>query len=305
MKIDTIGVPLWEGSAFPGPEEAPKVLINAGICQQMLKSGHSCGTCEILSPPHISEFNKNDTLFYAPAVIECCKALQNKVAHSISNGGFPLILGGDHSLAIGSISGVNQYIPAKDLTVIWLDAHTDINTDISSESHHIHGMPVAACLGEGDSRLIDGFGREQKKILPGNLFYIGARSIDAGERAILKKYNIKVYTAEEISKKGIEKVVINVLSQISTPWVHVSFDVDFIDANQFSATGLPVPQGPSIQDTVICLKKILSCGKISSMDFAEYNPKLDFDGQGLKVCVSLLGHCFEALNNKLQREVYR
>ena len=303
MEIDVIGVPLWEGSGRPGPQDGPAALIADGLLQSIVRQGHHCSSWAVMSDPADSQLDENDLLYYAPTVLECCKGLEEHVSRSLDAGSFPLVLGGDHALAIGSIAGVNHHIPAEDLTVIWVDAHTDINTDASSDSHHIHGMPVAACLGLGDDRLIDGFGRERVKLLPQNLFYIGARSVDDGEWEILKEHNIRVFTMEEVKERGMTAVVADVLSQIKTPWVHLSFDVDFMDAGEFSATGLPIPDGPSIADTRLCLTTLLSCGKISSMDFVEYNPRWDEEDQGLHVCSDLLEHCLGALNNEHQHTV--
>ena len=305
MDIDVIGVPLWEGSGRPGPQDGPAALIADGLLNNIVRQGHRCRSWEVLPTPPPTHRDESDLLYYAPTVVECCKQLEESVDRSLTEGGFPLILGGDHALAIGSIAGINHHIPAEDLTVIWVDAHTDINTDTSSDSHHIHGMPVSACMGEGDPRLIDQFGKERQKLLPQNLYYIGARSVDDGEWEILKDHNIRVYTMEEVKERGIAAVVAEVLSQIKTPWVHVSFDVDFMDADEFSATGLPIPDGPSVNDTRFCLTTLLACGKISSMDFVEYNPRWDHQNQGLQVCSGLLEDCLGALNQPEQRAVHQ
>ena len=303
MEIDVIGVPLWEGSGRIGPQTGPAVLIADGLEERIARQGHHCHSCEVMADPTPSDLDEADLLYYAPTVMECCKELEKRVDRSLTQGGFPLVVGGDHALAIGSLSGVNHHIPAEDLTVIWVDAHTDINTDTSSDSHHIHGMPVAACLGLGDDRLIDGFGKDRIKILPQNLFYIGARSVDDGEWEILKEHNIRVYTMEEVKERGMSAVVNEIVSNLKTPWLHVSFDVDFMDADEFSATGLPIPDGPSVDDTRLCLTTLLSCGKVSSMDFVEYNPRWDREDKGLKVCSGLMEDCLKALNNETQHPV--
>ena len=303
MDIDVIGVPLWEGSGRPGPQDGPAALIADGPLHNLVQKGHRCNSWEVLPAPADAQLDEADLLYYAPAVMESCKVLEERVDRSLAAGNFPLVLGGDHALAIGSLAGVNHHIPAEDLTVIWVDAHTDINTDASSDSHHIHGMPVAACLGLGDDRLIDGFGKDRVKLLPQNLYYIGARSVDDGEWEILKEHNIRVYTMEEVRERGMDVIVRELLSQIKTPWVHVSFDVDFMDADAFSATGLPIPDGPSIADTKLCLTALLGCGKVSSMDFVEYNPRWDYQNQGLRVCSDLLEDCLGALNNEHQHPV--
>ena len=215
------------------------------------------------------------------------------MASAYEEGCFPLVLGGDHALGIGSVSGVNHAIPAEDLTVIWVDAHTDINTNEVSDSHHIHGMPLAALLGLGSRELIDGFGKEEAKILPQNLFYIGARSVDDPEWTIIKEQGIRVFTMEEVKEKGMEVCCEELLSLVKTSHIHLSFDVDFMDAAEYHATGLPIPDGPSIADTHQCLSLLLNSGKVRSMDFVEYSPKNDTDKSGLRTCMDLLKTVFE------------
>lgn len=296
MEIDVIGVPLWQGCGRPGPEEGPGPLMENGLKELIEKNGHRAGSWTMLPQPPQSPCEDEGGLSYAPSVLDCCRRLEAAVDRSLAAGHFPLVLGGDHALAIGSIAGLNRHIPADDLTVIWVDAHTDINTAASSDSHHIHGMPVSACLGEGDPRLVDGFGRERQKLHPRNLFYIGARSVDDPEWDILRAHNIRVYTMEEVRERGMDAVVREILDQIKTPRLHVSFDVDFMDAAEFSATGLPIPDGPSVADTHLCLGRLLSCGRVCSMDFVEYSPSRDNgERSGLKVCMELLDTCLKSL----------
>ena len=176
-----------------------------------------------------------------------------------------------------------------------MDAHTDINTHESSESHHIHGMPLSACLGLGSRKLMDGFGREAIKVLPENLFYIGTRSVDPAEWAILQKQGIRCFSMEEVRERGINACTQELLSLVKTPCIHLSFDVDFLDSGAFCATGLPIPDGPSVADAHQCLSLILDSGKVRSMDFVEYSPKNDDDQSGLRVCMDLLKTCFAHL----------
>ena len=138
--------------------------------------------------------------------------------------------------------------PADQLSVIWIDAHTDINTNLTSPSHNIHGMPLAAALGLGDSRLYENMGAQAPFLLPENLFYIGTRSVDPGEEEILAAHNIRTVRMPEIREKGIELCARELLDAVKTPYIHLSFDVDFLDAGEFWATGLPIPDGPSVEE---------------------------------------------------------
>lgn len=296
MNIQLIGVPLWYGCDNPGTEQAYDCFCKAGIEALCLDCGHSVSKNHAVFVPEDKEKHLDPTMEYWNGTVTACRNLEQAVASAMAEGAFPLTLGGDHALGIGSVAGVSHTIPKEDLTVIWVDAHTDINTNESSESKHIHGMPVAACLGLGSKKLIDGFGREAVKILPENMFYIGARSVDDPEWEILKEQGIRVFTMDEVREKGMETCCQELLSLVKTPYIHLSFDVDFMDAAQYWSTGLPIPDGPSIADTHKCLSLLLQSGKVGSMDFVEYSPKNDADGRGLTVCMDLLKTCLNTLN---------
>ncbi len=293
MNIHLIGVPLWYGCDNPGTEQAYDCFCKAAVAELAVSCGHHVRKNYAITVPEDTDKHFDPTMEYLNGTTAACRELEQAVASAYEEDCFPLILGGDHALGIGSVSGVNHSIPSKDLTVIWVDAHTDINTNNVSDSHHIHGMPVAALLGLGSRKLIDGFGTEDAKILPENLFYIGSRSVDDPEWVILKEQGIRAFTMDEVREKGIEACCRELLSLVKTPYIHLSFDVDFMDAAEYHATGLPIPDGPSISDTHQCLSLLLDSGKVRSMDFVEYSPKNDTDGRGLRTCMDLLKTCFE------------
>ena len=293
MKLQLIGVPMWYGCDNPGTEQAYDCFRKAGVEELCRSCGHELTRSHAIDVPADNEKHLDPTMEYLSGTAAACRNLEQAVASAMAQGDFPVILGGDHALGIGSVAGVSHAIPKEDLTVIWVDAHTDINTHESSDSHHIHGMPLAACLGLGSRKLIDGFGKEAVKLLPENLFYIGARSVDEGEWEILKEHNIRVFTMDEVKEKGIEAATKELLSLVKTPYVHLSFDVDFMDAGEYHATGLPIPDGPSIADAHKCLSLLLQSGKVGSLDFVEYSPVNDEDNSGLAACMALLKTCFE------------
>lgn len=296
MNIHLIGVPLWYGCDNPGTEQAYDCFCQAGIKELVSDCGHTLRAAETISVPEDKDKHFDSTMEYLKGTVDACCNLEQAVASAYEEGSFPLILGGDHALGIGSVSGVNHAIPAEDLTVIWVDAHCDINTNEVSDSHHIHGMPLAALLGLGSRKLIDGFGKEDAKILPQNLFYIGSRSVDEPEWDILRQQGIRAFTMDEVKEKGMEACCRELLSLVKTPYIHLSFDVDFMDAAEYHATGLPIPDGPSVADTHKCLSLLLDSGKVRSMDFVEYSPKNDGDRSGLSTCMDLLKTCLEHIN---------
>ena len=295
MKIQFIGVPMWYGCDNPGTEQAYDCFCKAGLARLALDCGHQITGNRAIPVPEDPDKYLDPTMEHLSGTTAVCRNLEQAVSSAYAAGDFPLILGGDHALSIGSISGVNHAIPKEELTVIWMDAHTDINTHESSESHHIHGMPLSACLGLGSRKLMDGFGREAIKVLPGNLFYIGTRSVDPAEWAILQKQGIRCFSMEEVRERGINACTQELLSLVKTPCIHLSFDVDFLDSGAFCATGLSIPDGPSVADAHQCLSLILDSGKVRSMDFVEYSPKNDDEQSGLQVCMDLLKTCFTHL----------
>lgn len=297
MKFDLIGVPLYYGCDNPGTEGAYDTFLTQGLLPRLAEeAGHSVERACCLDVPTAGGPGERFDLPYYSPILETCRQLEDQVSQSLFRGHFPLVIGGDHSLGIGSVAGANRAFDREDYSVVWVDAHTDINTQATSPSHHIHGMPLAACLGLGDPLLFDGFGRQTPMLLPKNLFYIGARSIDPGEAQILQEHGITVIGMGDIRSLGMEGACRKLLSLIRTPHIHLSFDVDFMDAAEYTATGLPVPHGPSIQDTHTCLSCLLQSGKVRSMDFVEYSPRHDSpDRKGLATCAGLLSTCFAAL----------
>lgn len=297
MEIELIGVPLYYGCDNPGTHLAWNTFLNNGLPEMIVRHGHTLSKITEIKVPTASNIGINKTMKYLEEVRETMHQLEDVFSKSLGSGHFPLVIGGDHSLSIGSIAGLNHCLDPKDISVVWVDAHTDINTNLTSQSHNIHGMPLAAALGLGDSILYDGLGKTKPPfILPQNLYYIGSRSIDDGELNILKELGIKPYGMDYIRKNGIVETTLEVLAKITTPHIHVSFDVDFMDSALYTATGLPVADGPSIEDTGMCLKTLLANKKIVSMDFVEYSPVHDTaDMKGLGVCFSLLDVCLRWL----------
>ena len=295
MNIQLIGVPLWYGCDNPGTEQAYDCFLQAGLEDLIRSCGHHIAGCSRIPVPADENKYADPSMEYCGSTVATCRELERTVQAACAAGHFPLVVGGDHSLGLGTISGLSHTVSPEDLTVIWVDAHTDINTNNMSESHHIHGMPLAAALGLGSRKLIDGFGAADVKLLPHNLFYIGTRSVDPPEQELLKELHIRCFDMDEIRHKGMETCISELLALVKTPYIHISFDVDFMDGEEYQSTGLPVPGGPSTAQARRCLELLLRSGKVGSMDFVEYSPKGDSDGSGLAVCMDLLKTCLQNL----------
>lgn len=296
MDIKLINVPLYYGCDNPGTQLAAREFSRQNLPALIKSCGHTVGGISIVPVmPKPEDKFAEPSMKYLQEVTDCCRQLADCVSDGQQHHQFPFVIGGDHSLGIGSIAGLARRIPADQLSVIWIDAHTDINTNTSSESHNIHGMPLAACLGLGDSRLYENLGAAAPFLKPENLFYIGSRSIDPGEEEILAQHHIRTIRMEEIRQKGIEACCRELLNAVKTPYLHLSFDVDFMDADEFWATGLPIPDGPTVDETHLALKTLFSDARVCSADFVEYSPVHDENQQGLTVCVDLLREIFSAL----------
>ena len=296
MKMNIINLPLYFGADNPGTHLGPKAFSKNYLPALAAKLGNPVERISVLAVPEKPE-NKFEepTMKYMTEVMNCCRQLADAVDTARHDHLFPFVVGGDHSLGIGSIAGLARTIPADQLSVVWIDAHTDINTNTSSTTHNVHGLPLAACLGLGDERLYQDMGAKVPFILPENLYYIGSRSIDPGEEEILKEHNIRTIRMQEIKERGMEVCCRELLSSIKTPYIHLSFDVDFMDSSYFTATGLPVPNGPTEEETHTVLRTLFSDPRVCSADFVEYSPIHDSHDEGLKLCMTLMEDIFSSL----------
>jgi len=224
----------------------------------------------------------NPQLKYLKEILKTSEILAKKVETCLLEGNFPLVLGGDHSMSIGSVAGIASYCKKNKLRlgVIWIDAHTDMNTDKTSPSGNIHGMPLAALLGLGDKSLTHFYGFAPK-VKPENCVVIGARSIDPLERKNIGEIGLKVYTMADVDKLGIHRIISRVLKQFKTSvdHIHISFDVDSVDPSVAPGVGTPVPGGLSYRETHLLMEAIAECGCMSSLEITEVNPILDHKNQ--------------------------
>jgi len=211
-------------------------------------------------------------------VCDVCRRLMKQAERALSDGMLPITMGGDHSVAMGSIAAVAETVGKENLSVLWIDGHTDINTERTTESGCIHGMPLAQALGLCTDAL--NLGREKVHLLGQNLFILGARSIDEGEWPIIEEQGVHLIPMAQIRARGIEAVMSEVMQCISTPYLHVSFDVDCMDGEVFPATGYRMPGGMTRYEAFTAMGRAMESGRVCSVDLVEYNPLLDADGAG-------------------------
>ncbi|MEW9093484.1 MAG: arginase [Clostridiaceae bacterium] len=295
MNIDVIGVPMFYGSDIEGVEFGPQKLREKNI-YGVLSKYHKIYD---LGDVYVPEENVSNKFFYHPKmkylrpIIEVNTDLADKVYTSLNSGRFPLVLGGDHSLGLGSISGVSKYY--KDFAVIWVDAHGDINSYLTSPSGNVHGMPLAAAMGIGYEDLTNLY-FHGTKIKPQNVFIIGARDLDAGETDLIKEKKLDVYSTSRLHEEGITSIINDILAKINKlniKAIHLSFDIDCIDSDYVPGTGTPVKNGMTVGEAKTLLKSLAETKLIKSMDFVELNPTLDKEDETADLCIDLIDWIFK------------
>jgi arginase len=287
--ISLIGVAIDLGAGTPGVSLGPSAIRYAGVTEKLSKIGYDVkDEGDILANKPISPLTDGIKLRYLDEVARVNTELCNKVSHAISKGRFPLVLGGDHSIAIGTIAGVLQH--KKSLGVIWFDAHGDINTEETSPTGNIHGMPVAVSLGYGHERLIS-IGGLDRKLQADKLVFIGSRDLDQGERKVLKELGITVFTMHEVDRYGMTEIIDRAIKIAGngTDGIHVSFDLDSMDPIYVEGTGTRVPGGLTYRESHLALEMIALSEKLVSAEFVEVNPIIDNQNQTAKTAVALMG----------------
>lgn len=296
MNINIIGVPIYYGADRRGVEYGPHKLRDKGIIETLKKHDHKVYDCGNINIPEIKEYNKfysHENLKFLEPIIEVNTNLAHVVYSSIKADCFPLIVGGDHSVGLGSISGVSR--TGEDFAVIWMDAHGDINTQETSGSGNIHGMPLAKAMNIGHKDLTNVY-FEGQKVKPENVYILGARDLDTGEIELIKEKNLNVYSAEKIAEIGIDQTIDEVLKDIRDKGlsrIHLSFDLDFIDAKYVPGTGTPVGDGIDVDDTKKALKTLAESSLVKSMDFVELNTLLDKNDETANLAINLLDWTFK------------
>jgi arginase len=293
--VHIIGFPSDLGAGRRGVDMGPSAIRLADIAQKLEDMGydvHDEGDLEIKNSEVQELYAPN--LRYLPEISRACDELQSSVRSVLDNGGFPLVLGGDHSMSIGSISGVAAHCRSykKRLGVIWVDAHTDINTPQTTPSGNIHGMPIAVLLGHGAPELTS-IGGDFIKMEARNIAVIGARSIDHGERLTIKELGVPVYTMFEIDKEGIYPIVKKVIEHLreNVDHIHVSFDCDSVDPTVASGVGTPVPGGLSYREAHFIMEALAETGMVGSMEVAEVNPILDTMNASAQFAAGIVCSC--------------
>ncbi len=297
MRIRIVGVPMDLGAGRRGVDMGPSAMRIAGLTDRLTDIGHTVfddGDIPVKVPE--SQKIDNHKLKYLPEIVRVDTILAHRIEKVMDEGEFPLVLGGDHSVAIGTISGLANFARKhkKRFGVIWIDAHADMNTDTTTPSGNIHGMPFAAVLGEGAVELTT-IGGDFRKVDPKNAALIGVRNIDKAEKEIVKRTGIAHYTIADIDKYGAHRIIGKVLKEMraNVDLLHVSFDIDSVDPSVAAGVGTPAPGGLSYRESHLIMETIADCECMSSLEVTEVNPILDIKNESAEfaceVVASALG----------------
>ena len=296
MHIRIIGAPMDLGADRRGVDIGASAIRYAGLSHHLHRLGHTVHDMgNLVVPQPESQPIGSSCLKYLEPIVQVSEELAHVVSSSLQDGEFPLILGGDHSIALGSISGVAH--ENKQLGVLWIDAHPDFNTEETTPSGNIHGMILAALAGLGDHRLvnIDGW---TPKVNPTRIAIIGARDIDPGEKVLLRTNHVHVFTMSDIDQRGISNVMrqaITAIGQGDTP-IHLSLDMDVLDPKEAPGVGTPVRGGLSYREAHLAMEMIAETQRLISMDVVEVNPILDRENATAQLAVELI---LSALGKKI------
>ncbi|MBK1813667.1 arginase [Clostridium sp. YIM B02505] len=293
MNINLIGVPLFYGCDRPGVEFGPNALRDNELKTVLSVDGkhkiYDIGNLYVETVDEKDKYTNHSVMKYLSPITEVNTNLAHVVYNSLTSDCFPFTVGGDHSLGLGSVAGSARF-HGDDFGVIWIDAHGDINTDTTSPSGNVHGMPLAASMGLGYKDLVDIY-FEGRKVKPSNIFILGARDLDKGELDLIKELGLNVWTTKAIKDKGTDKVIREFYDALDSSKVnnfHLSFDIDCLDSSLVPGTGTPVSEGLSLDEVTSITKSVLLTKKVRSMDFVEFNPKLDIEDTTLKNCLKML-----------------
>jgi arginase len=299
-KATIIGVPMDLGAGRRGVDMGPSAIRIAGLNQAIALLGYEvtdAGNVNVHPPEAVRELNPRAR--YLPQIAAAAEELSAKVEAALEEGALPVVLGGDHSIAIGSVAGLASYHRkrGKRVGIIWLDAHTDSNTPETSPSGNIHGMPLAVLLGRG-ARELTHVGGFAPKVLPENAAIIGARSVDPGERELLKSLGIRVFTMSEVDERGMADVVFEAveIASLGTAGFHVTMDMDFIDPFYAPGVGTPERGGATYRESHFAMERIADSRRVLSVELTEVNPVFDTANQTALLAVELI---LSALGKKI------
>ncbi|EJL80473.1 arginase [Polaromonas sp. CF318] len=292
--VDLIGAPTDIGAGSRGASMGPEALRVAGIREALHARGLQVADTGNLAGPTNPWLPPADGYRHLQEVVEWNKAVHEAMYQSLAAGRLPILLGGDHCLGIGSISAVARHcrVTGKKLRVLWLDAHTDFNTNALTPTGNVHGMPVAVLCGHGPAELT-GIGGATPAMSPSAIRQIGIRSVDEGEKRFVRQEGLEVFDMRYIDEMGMRHTMEKALAGMDADThLHVSFDVDFLDPSIAPGVDTAIKGGPTYREAQLCMEMIADTGLLGSLDVMELNPALDVRNGTAEVAVDLIESLF-------------
>jgi len=287
--VQIIGVPIDLGQSHRGVDLGPGALRYAGLAARLEELGHEVHDSGNLPVPVRESLAHERQSNYMPSIRDICEAVCLAGQEAVEKGRIPIFLGGDHSIAVGTIAGVTQQQPAG---VLWIDAHGDFNTPETSVSKNIHGMALALLLGRGIPELVE-IGGRQATLQPQDVVLVGVRDLDAGERQSLRESGVTVYTMRDVDERGMGVVAVEALDKLGhRQRLHVSLDIDALDPQASPGAGTLVPGGLTYREAQLLMEIVADSGRISSLDIVEINPILDSRNKTAQTAVELTASLF-------------
>jgi len=291
-RIALIGAPLDLGAGRRGVDMGPSAIRVAELHQRLGRLSYLVedrGNVEVVQAE--SRDAGNPHARYLPEIAETCRRLAAHVEKAAADGRFPLVLGGDHSLAVGSVSGISRHFRKKKQSIglIWIDAHADMNTPESSLSGNVHGMPLACLVGHGPKELTHLY-NYAPKVSPKNTVIVGLRDVDQLERQAVRESGVHIFTMRDIDERGLKPVMADAIRHATrdTAGFHLSFDMDSVDPQQAPGVGTPVPGGLTYREAHLAMEMAGDSGQMLALDMVEVNPVLDIANRTADLAVQLV-----------------
>lgn len=292
MNVHILEMPLDFGASRHGSDMGPSAIRLAGIKERLESLNHKTFEHADIFQPQPQEYEQagNPKAKYLKPIVNACTKLAASVEEISSKGDFPLVLGGDHSIVLGTLAGLAASAKKenKKIGVLYVDAHGDFNDTNTSPTGNIHGECLAASAGIGLPDLTNLY-FEGQKVDPHNICFVGCRDLDPGEKVLMKKAGVTVFTMSDIDRQSFSEIVKKVLKFFEThaDWIHVSFDMDVLDPMYAPGTGIPLPGGLTNREALLLMEEMASIGKVKSAEIVEVNPILDVRNQTAILAVSL------------------
>lgn len=293
MNVHILEAPLDFGGMRHGSDMGPSAIRLAGLRNRLEDLGHKVIPSKnsfYIEPQEFAEIGDNPKAKYLGPIVRICESIADEVCSVVKEGGFPLVLGGDHSIVLGSLAGLDAayHGSGQRLGVLYVDAHGDFNTVDTTPSGNIHGECLSASAGYGLSELVN-LHHQGRKVDPKNICFVGVRDLDPGEKKLMHEAGVTVFTMSDIDRHGFSEILkkVRLFFKTRCDVVHVSFDMDALDPSFAPGTGVPVPGGLNYREGLLLMEEMCSLKKVRSLEIVEVNPILDVRNQTASMAVSL------------------